>query len=110
MIESYDFGHIVIDGKEYTSDVILDKGSVSEWWRKTSHNVEPADIEQVATKKPELIIFGNGFSGNMAVPDETVKWLEEKGIKIVVQITKDAVATYNSSKVENKIGCFHLTC
>lgn len=35
MINSYDFGRIVVDGKAYTSDVIIFPDRVnSYWWRK----------------------------------------------------------------------------
>lgn len=38
-IENYNFGEIKIDGKTYTSDVIIYKDKVEDsWWRKEGHN------------------------------------------------------------------------
>lgn len=110
MIEEYDFGKIVIEGKEYTSDVILSQDGIDSWWRKTSHNVEPADIEKVVAKKPKLMIIGNGHEGCMKVPEETIDWIKDQGIEVSVELTKDAVNTYNKKAGEGVIGLLHLTC
>ncbi|MFQ5909498.1 MAG: hypothetical protein ACE5IJ_02115 [Thermoplasmata archaeon] len=40
MIDSYEFGRIVIDGNEYRSDVIIDSDGVDAgWWRKEGHSL-----------------------------------------------------------------------
>ena len=43
-VEHYSFGRITIDGKTYTSDVIVIKGEVRSWWRKEGHRVALDDI------------------------------------------------------------------
>jgi hypothetical protein len=45
MITSYDFGHIIIDGKRYTSDLIVfpDRVKVG-WWRKEGHRLQLEDL------------------------------------------------------------------
>jgi len=109
MIEAYTFGKIVIDGKAYTNDVIIYKGKITSWWRKTSHNVEPDDIEKYLEQKPEIVVIGTGESGVMEVPEETRQFIEQKGIKLIIQKTGEAVKTFNDLK-GNKMGMFHLTC
>jgi len=45
MIEHYEFGHIVIRGKSYSSDVIIYPDHVdSDWWREEGHRLSPVDL------------------------------------------------------------------
>lgn len=63
MIESYDFGRIVIDGVTYTADVIVLGNRVKgRWWRKEGHVLHVSDInETVEAFAPEVIIVGTGY-------------------------------------------------
>ena len=63
MIDSYRFGSIVIDGKEYQSDVIIFPDRVMDnWWRREGHKLQLADIEDVLDENPDLVIAGTGVS------------------------------------------------
>lgn len=113
MIESYDFGEIIIGGKRYTSDVIIYPDRVdSSWWRKTSHQLEPDDLpDQVLNEKPDVILIGTGYYGYMKVLPETKKLIESKGIKFLIEDTKRAYHTFNElSEKEKVIALLHLTC
>ena len=110
MIDAYEFGRIVIDGKEYTHDVRIFPSGVKDWWREASHNVTRGDIQEVADAKPEKIVIGNGHDCTMKMPADTLSWLEEQGIKVVVMQTKEATEEYNNSDKEKTIACLHLTC
>lgn len=110
MIESYDFGRIVIDGKTYTSDVIIFPDRVLDsWWRKEGHNLDIEDLKEVIEFGPEILVVGTGYSGIMKVKDETREFLESKGIKVIVKKTKGACDILNSLGT-NCAGAFHLTC
>lgn len=112
MIDSYDFGEVVIDGKNYTSDVIIYPDRVNgSWWRKEGHELCVDDLEDVLDKKPDVIIVGMGSPGLMQVLPETEKLIRSKGIKLIVQPTKDACKTYNHlSSSQKVIALLHLTC
>lgn len=113
MIESYDFGEIKIDGKTYTSDIIIYPDRVdTSWWRKTSHELGPSDLpDRVFKENIDAILVGTGYNGYMRVLPETKKLIESKGIRLLVQDTKKACETYNQlSKKEKVIVLFHLTC
>ena len=44
-IEDYRFGRVVIDGRAYTSDVIVFPDRVKDnWWRNEGHELCPADL------------------------------------------------------------------
>ncbi len=110
MIEDYDFGRIVIDGRAYTHDVIIFPDRVFEgWWRKEGHAVDIEDLREVAVFRPDILVIGTGEPGRMKVKNEARKSLESKGIEVIVENTKKACDTLNSLG-PNAVGAFHLTC
>jgi hypothetical protein len=60
---------------------------------------------------PEVIILGKGRYGLVTVPGEVVKALEERGIEVLVQNTKEACETYNELLGSRRVAAaLHLTC
>jgi len=112
IIDSYDFGKIVVDGKTYNSDLILFEDRISSnWWRKSGHRLIPEDIKEILEDKPEILIVGTGAFGYMIVSDETKKVLRENNIELISQKTKEACKTYNKlSKDKKVVLALHLTC
>jgi len=113
-IQSYFFGHIKIDGKTYTKDVIVFPSRVfSPWWRVEGHNLSPEDLVEIFREPVRLIIIGTGASGVMAVPNQTVTFLKGKGVETEVLNTPDAVSRYNQLVAEGRtevVAALHLTC
>jgi hypothetical protein len=111
MIDRYRFGSIVIDGKEYTHDVIVSGHEVRSWRRNASHEVTVNDVEPILEEKPKLVIFGTGESGVCNVFSETIEYLEKQGIKVLTFQTPEAVKEFNQRlKEAGVVGAFHLTC
>ena len=113
MIDSYGFGRIVIDGKKYTSDVIIFPDRVmSGWWRKEGHRLHTNDLGEVLKEKGEMLIVGTGYFGLMKVPTETEKFMKGEGFELIIQPTREACETYNSLVKSGKkvIAALHLTC
>jgi len=113
MIESYDFGCIVINGRAYTTDVIvLPDRVLSSWWRQAGHKLAPADLDEVIAARPNVLVVGTGYSGLMRVPPETETYLAEQNIQLVVERTADACRTYNRllHAGRNVAAALHLTC
>lgn len=110
-IDYYDFGEVIVDGKKYTSDIIIYPDRVStNWWRKEGHSLSIDDLKNVISEKPEIIIAGTGFDGCMKIPPETKKYIESKKIKLIVEKTAGAVKIHNNCENKNVITCLHLTC
>ena len=112
-IEHYEFGRIVIDGKSYSSDVIVYPERVdADWWREEGHRLSPVDLWEVVQFKPEILVVGTGYSGVMDVPQETLDYLRKQGIQVVVQRTSSAWKTYNRLAAEGRkvVAALHLTC
>ena len=112
MIESYAFGRMDVDGRPYTSDLILFPDKIDDsWWRKSGHSVCLKDLEDVFKKEPEALVIGTGFYGLVRVEDEVKRHAQSKGVMLVIEKTKKAVESFNSLASKKKtIGAFHLTC
>ena len=113
MIEEYEFGRIVIQGKLYTSDVIVHKNGVEEgWWRKEGHKVCMDDIKRILDLNPEIVVFGTGAYGRVKVEDEVIKYLKKNGIDVYVLETEEAVKLFESllKQGKNVVLAAHLTC
>jgi hypothetical protein len=112
MIDSYEFGSIVIKEKRYSSDVIIYPDRIKDdWWRREGHQLCIDDLEDVIEQNPDVILVGTGNPGLMKVLPETKKHIKSRGINLIVQNTKDACKTYNQlSSSQKVIALLHLTC
>lgn len=112
IIDSYHFGLVVVNGKEYTSDVIIFPDRVrSEWWKKRSHQLYLEDIAEAMTENPEVLVVGTGASGLVRVLPEAKQGIEAQGIKLIVETTDKACQTYNQlCQSQRVIAALHLTC
>jgi len=92
---------------------------VLEWWRKESHIFAIEDVERAVAQIPGTIILGTGAYGVAKVTEKAKKFIQRKGIRLVIDKTEEAVKAFNAffeeslakGKKQNKvIGLFHLTC
>lgn len=111
-IGSYKFGRIVIDGRQYHSDVIIFADRVKEdWRRKSGHLLHIDDIAETISEKPEILIIGTGTFGRVKVPPEVAKTATQNGIELIARPTKEACRLYNQyCGRKNVIAVLHLTC
>jgi len=111
-IDSYSFGHIKIDGKEYTGDIIITPKEVRpEWWRKEGHNISVFDLAECLTPLPERLIIGTGARGMCEVETEVEAYCHQNGIELIAVPTPEAVVEYNSLEDKSKtVAALHLTC
>ena len=120
MIGEYKFGSIAIEGKTYTYDVeVRWTKKVLPWPRKESHVIGVEDVKRAVEQNPDTIVIGTGEAGVAKITEEAKKFIQEKGIKLVVDKTKEVAKTFNVINEESKekegkqnkvIGLFHLTC
>ncbi len=111
-IDSYQFGLTVVNGRKYTSDVIIFPDRVrNDWWRKKGHELCLEDIAEVITENPEVLIVGTGAYGLVIVLSEVEQALEAKGIKLITEATDKACTIYNQlCSSQRVVAAFHLTC
>ena len=111
-IDSYQFGQIVINGKNYTSDVIIFPDSVKDnWWKKRGRQLCLEDIAEVIAENPEVLVVGTGKYGLMKVLPEVNRAVEAQDIKLIVENTDKACHTYNQfCHSQRTIAAFHISC
>jgi hypothetical protein len=112
IIDSYQFGLIVVSGRRYTSDIVIFPDSVSDnWWRKMGHQLCLDDIAEVITENPEVLVVGTGASGLMKVLPEVRQVLEARAVKLIVEATDKACHTYNQfCHSQRAVVALHITC
>ncbi|MFQ5948621.1 MAG: MTH938/NDUFAF3 family protein, partial [Acidimicrobiia bacterium] len=63
-IDDYEYGRIVIDGREERKDVILTRSRIyPNWWRKEGHALSLEDLDPVVTQRPGVLVVGTGTAG-----------------------------------------------
>jgi hypothetical protein len=113
VIEQYSFGNITIKGKTYSNDLILLPDEIfPSWWRKEGHNLHLEDLKEVLNRKLDVLIIGTGYNGIMKVNQDLTSQLENMGLNIIVEKSREAVNKYNALLKEGrKVAlAIHLTC
>ncbi len=112
MIDSYSFGKIVIDKKEYTKDVIIFPDRIKDnWWRKKGHELHIEDVNEIFQEALEILIVGTGKFGMVKVLPETVNRIESAKIDLIIENTENACKIYNELSKNKKVAAaLHLTC
>jgi hypothetical protein len=112
-IDSYSFGSMTVEGKTYTTDLIIFPDRVRpDWWRVEGHSLCMEDLTEILDYEPEILVIGKGASGCMQIPEFTRKALEEKYIEVIDQNTDEAYRIFKDQTEQDKkvVGAFHLTC
>ncbi len=111
-IDGYRFGHIVVDGKAHSNDLIVLPSQVIEgWWRRQGHTLLPDDLADVFEAQPDLLIIGQGAFGRMSVPEQTRRAIESAGLEIIACPSGEACKTYNKLRLQRATAlAIHLTC
>jgi len=111
-IEAYRFGRITIDGETYTRDLIIcPDGIRTDWWRREGHSLRPEDLDAVIGLDPDVLIIGCGRDDRLNVPEETRRWIGQRGIELIELPTGEACDRYNELAGRSRVVAgLHLTC
>jgi hypothetical protein len=110
-LEDYSFGRVLVDGAEETRDVIvLPQRVIRNWWRREGHALVLDDLEAVLDELPTRLIVGTGAEGRMKPDPAALAELRERGIKVEVLPTGEAVRRYAASNPAETAAALHLTC
>lgn len=113
MIDSYKYGHIVVSGTAYASDIIIYHDRVDPLWaRHEEHRLIPADLTDVLNAQPDVLIIGTGYAGVLSVPKEIAAHIAAQGIEVLIDKTSKAVELFNSLQRTKKyaIAALHISC
>jgi hypothetical protein len=118
-ISDLSWGSIEVDGPDGTHtyrDAKLWPGGSRGWdWNETgtSHvpGIQPADVREVVDNGSETVILSRGQNRRLRVKEETLEWLEERGVEVEVLESNEAVRRYNELADEEDVGALiHSTC
>ncbi|NIM06869.1 MAG: hypothetical protein GTN69_01195 [Armatimonadetes bacterium] len=112
MIQDYAFGRIVVEGKEYTNDLIIYPDRIDDdWWRQEGHRLQMVDLQGISAANPEVLIVGTGAYGAMQVDPKVKQSLAEQKISLVALPTDQACQKYNELvNFKRIVAALHLTC
>jgi hypothetical protein len=110
-IDDYRFGHVTVDGRELTRDVIVLPGRIVEnWWRRDGHALCWEDLEDVIDELPARLVVGLGADQRMRPDPATLDRLRERGIDVECLPTDRAVERFAELDPAMTAAALHLTC
>ena len=116
-VNRFDFGSIVIDGKQYSYDVVvLPDGTVKEREAGKAkfggHTIGKAEIEELAKMKPETLILGTGTDGMATLSEDGQAYAGKAKLNLVVLPSSQAIQKLNQLTGEGKrvAALIHITC
>jgi hypothetical protein len=110
-IGDYRFGHVAVDGREETRDVIvLPSRVVRDWWRRDGHALVREDLDEVLDELPERLIVGMGAASRMRPDGSLLDLLRDRGVEVECLPTDRAVARFAALDPARTAAALHLTC
>jgi len=110
-IDQYEFGRIVVDGREETKDlIVLPDRVVRNWWREDGHALVLDDLVEVLEELPAHLVVGTGADGRMRPDPEMVQQLQERGVTVEALPTGQAVGRFAELDPAGTAAALHLTC
>ncbi len=114
-----EFGKIVVDGKSYNKDILIDsngkvfwRGGTAKQFYGTDHTICTEEVQYLLDTEPtpRVLIIGTGQYGGASRLEAGIKReCDKKNISLVTKKTPDAVAEFNKTAA-TKAALFHITC
>ncbi len=116
-VNSFEFGSIVIDDKQYDYDVVvLPDGTVREREAAKAkfgeHAIKRSEIEELVKTNPEIMIVGTGTDGLASMSKDTQGYARKAKLNLVVLPSSEAIQKLNQLLDERKrvAALIHITC
>jgi hypothetical protein len=116
-IDSFNFGFIVVDDKQYDHDVIiLPDGTVKERssgkGRLGSHTISRLEMETLVKDVPDVILIGTGFQGMARLAHDAEFFKKEPNLDITMEPSPEVVKKFNRhiADGEKVAALIHVTC
>lgn len=115
-IEYPGFGTLVIDGRRYDHDVVIEDGKVTERDKspskplKARHGHTPLSVEESIPWSGPRLIVGTGYSGSLPVLPEIGHEAKRRNVELLMATTEEAVALLSNSDEPNVNAILHVTC
>ena len=110
-IDGYQFGRIVVDGREETRDlIVLPSRVVRDWWRQDGHGLVLDDLAEVLEELPSHLVVGTGADGRLRPDSEVIRQLQDRGVTVEALPTGQAVRRFGELDPASAAAALHLTC
>lgn len=113
-IDHYEFGRIVIDGREERKDLILTRAGVHpHWWRREGHVLSLEDLDVALSGQPRILVVGTGAAGQMRPESGLAAALAAREVAMEAMPTTEAVERINELLGLGEVdwaAALHLTC
>lgn len=115
-ISDISWGRVTVDGVGTAKDVKLYPGGGRAWdWRETGTGhvpgILPADVAELVEGGASVVVLSRGFQARLQVHPQTLELLNDRGVRVHVEDTREAVDLYNRlAETEPAGGLFHSTC
>jgi len=116
-ITGLSWGTLRVEGRDKPyKDAKLWPGGSRAWdWTETGTNhspgIQPADVKELVEHGARIVILSRGMLRRLQVEQETLDWLQDRGVQVEALPTKDAVEKYNQLAKNEPVGALiHSTC
>jgi hypothetical protein len=115
-INRISWGRMEVEGVGIGKDFKLYPGGGREWdWSETNTRhvpgIQPSDVEELLAKGSKVVVLTRGIQLVLRTCPETLRLLQDRGIRVYVEETKAAVELYNKLAEKEAVGgLFHSTC
>lgn len=115
-ITAVSWGTMVVDGVGTGKDFKLYPGGGRAWdWRETGTEhvpgIQPADVAELLDRGAGVVVLSRGMQSRLQVQPQTLELLNDRGIRVYVEDTPEAVDLYNELAATQPVGgLFHSTC
>ena len=110
------FGEVEIEGRRYTSDVVIEAGRVTKRRKKPSKRYRdeyghtPLSAGERIPWGGSQLIVGTGASGSLPIMPAVHAEADLRGIEIAAMPTKEALQMLRDVQVEDVYAIVHVTC
>ncbi len=116
-IDSFNFGFIVVDEKQYDCDVvILADGTVKQRspgkGRLGSHSIAKSEIESLIKDRPDTVLIGTGVDGMARLAHDAESYMIEPNVNMTMLPSPQIVRKFNQhvEDGEKVAALIHVTC
>jgi hypothetical protein len=110
------FGRIIVMGRRYDHDVVIETGEVRSRDKapsrpgKARYGHTPLTAAEEIPWSGDRLIVGTGYSGRLPVAEDLVAEARSRGVDLVAVPTADACALLRSIEATTVNAVLHVTC
>ncbi|BBB31714.1 conserved hypothetical protein [Thermotomaculum hydrothermale] len=115
-IKSLSFGSIVIDGKKFNEDIVIEKGEIKIRNKNASRKYKknyghtPLTIEENIPWDCQTLVIAKGFYGALPIAKDVLKEAEKRKVEIKIVKTEQLKELFESFDISKTNFLIHLTC